>query len=449
MKRVLNSSFIISHSSFMEKRIVLATLGSFGDVHPYIALALELKSRGHHAVIATSEVYREKMDAAGVELHALRPDDLLPSLDEPERMSEFIEKFIDQRTGMKEIVDRLITPYLRVTYDDLTAATRDADLLVTHPLTFIGRLVAEKHNVAWASSALAPASLFSKHDPLVPPQFPSAHKLFKLHPLFFQAAMAFGRLQLRPLTRAVKRLRAEEGLPPSDANPLIEGQHSPALVLALFSKVLAEKQRDYPPNTFITGFPFYDRRDFYGETATPRGLLEFLDAGEPPVVFTLGSAAFWVAKDFYRESINAAQALGKRALLLIGHERNRSSSLPEGVVAFEYAPFGEVLPRASVVVHHGGIGTTGQTLRAGRPQLVMPFSHDQFDNGARVARLGAGRVVPRRDYNTRTATRALQRLLEDESYAARAAEAGRVVQSEDGARTACDLIEEKMFGVRA
>jgi rhamnosyltransferase subunit B len=430
----------------MNKRIVLATFGSFGDVHPYIALALELQRRGHRPVIATHELYREKMESVGVELHPVRPNDM-PSYDEPDRLSAFIEKFMDQRTGMKEIINQLVLPHLRVTYEDLTAAARGADLIVTHPLTFMGRLVAEKQGVAWASSVLAPASLFSKYDPLVPPQFPSMHKLFKLHPLLFQAAMILGRRQLRPLMRAVNEVRVEEGLPPTDANPLLEGQHSPALVLALFSQVLAQPQADYPPHTHITGFPFYDRRDYFGETATPRELFDFLDAGEPPIIFTLGSAAFWVAKDFYRESIAAAQALGKRALLLIGHERNRpAAGLPAGIAAFEYAPFGELLPRAAVVVHHGGVGTTGQTLRAGRPQLVVPFSHDQFDNGARAARLGTALMLPRSKYNARRAARALQKILSDETYAARAAEIGRLVQSEDGARAACDLIEEKMFG---
>ena len=74
----------------MSKRIVLSTFGSFGDVHPYVALARELKARGHMPVVATSEMYREKMDAAGVELFPVRPDDL-PSYDEPERMSAMLE----------------------------------------------------------------------------------------------------------------------------------------------------------------------------------------------------------------------------------------------------------------------------------------------------------------------------------------------------------------------
>src|SRR5205823_2703501 len=151
----------------------------------------------------------------------------------------------------------------------------------------------------------------------------------------------------------------------------------------------------------------------------------------------------WVAKDFYRDSIAAARALGRRALLLIGHERNKlSEPLPEGIAAFEYAPYSEVLPRASAIVHQGGVGTTGQSLRSGRPALVVPHAHDQFDNAARVARLGCARVLPRPKYNAQNATRELSRLLDEPSYATRAAEIGKIVQREDGACAACDAIEE-------
>jgi UDP:flavonoid glycosyltransferase YjiC (YdhE family) len=211
--------------------------------------------------------------------------------------------------------------------------------------------------------------------------------------------------------------------------------------------VLAEPQPDWPRNTRVTGFPFYDRRDRAGDAPElDPGLRRFLDEGPPPLVFTLGSSAIWVAEDFYRESIKAAQALGARALLLIGEERNRPASLPEGVAAFDYAPYGEVLPRARAVVHQGGVGTTGQGLRAGVPSLVVPFSHDQFDNAARVARLGAGRGLPRSDYNAQTAARELRLMLNDKSYAEKAAEVGRQVRSEDGASAASDAIEEVLRG---
>jgi rhamnosyltransferase subunit B len=150
-----------------------------------------------------------------------------------------------------------------------------------------------------------------------------------------------------------------------------------------------------------------------------------------------------VARDFYRDSIEAAQALGHRALLLIGHSRNMPATpLPDGVAAFEYAPYSEVLPRACAVVHQGGVGTTGQGLRSGTPVLILPHAHDQFDNAARVVRLGCGRVLPRPRYNAETAMQELRMLLDDQSYSERAREVGKVVSQEQGATAAADEIEK-------
>jgi rhamnosyltransferase subunit B len=115
---------------------------------------------------------------------------------------------------------------------------------------------------------------------------------------------------------------------------------------------------------------------------------------------------------------------------------------PDGVAAFEYAPYSEVLPRACVIVHHGGVGTTGQALRAGRPVLIVPHAHDQFDNAVRVARLGRGRVLPRPRYNTKTAVHELRNLLDDQSYAECATEVGKTVSQERGASVAADEIEK-------
>jgi UDP:flavonoid glycosyltransferase YjiC (YdhE family) len=259
-----------------------------------------------------------------------------------------------------------------------------------------------------------------------------------------RGVMWLARKRLDALLGPVYELRRQLGLP-RGGNPMMEGQHSPTLVLALYSQVLGAPQPDWPANVRVTGFPFYDRRDRAGDPAAGLApeLEKFLDDGEPPVVFTLGSSAVWVAKDFYTESVEAARALGVRALLLIGEERNRpSGALPEGVAAFDYAPYGELLPRARAIVHQGGVGTTGQALRAGRPTLIVPHAFDQHDNAARAARLGASRTLRRPHYNAAGAVRELRELLRDESYARRSAEVGRVVQSEDGAGSACDAIEE-------
>lgn len=421
------------------KRIVLSTFGSFGDVHPYIAIALELKARGHASVIATSEAYREKTDALGLELHPVRPE--MPSFEQPDEVGKLVERLMGQRDGPEQVIKELVQ-HMPDIYADLDAAAADADLLFTHPLPFAGPLVAQKRRLKWVSSVLAPISFFSAYDPPVPPQLPALHKLMTLSPVVGRVLLRLSLPRLDAISKPVYQLRAQLGLP-RGGSPILAGQHSPTMVLALFSRVLGEPQPDWPPNTRVTGFAFYDRRDYFGETETPRALLQFLDAGPPPIVFTLGSSAIWVAKDFYRDSITAARALGRRALLLIGHPRNMPPApLPDGVAAFEYAPYGEVLPRACAIVHQGGVGTTGQTLRAGRPALVVPHAHDQFDNAARVARLGTARVLPRPKYNAPNATKELRQLLADPGYAQKAAETGRIVQSEDGARAACDAIEE-------
>jgi UDP:flavonoid glycosyltransferase YjiC (YdhE family) len=421
----------------MAKRIVLSTFGSFGDVHPYVAIALELKARGHTPVVATSEAYREKMAAQEIEFCPVRPD--LPSFDQPEELGKLVEDLMDPREGSERVM-QILLPHLQDIYDDLSAAVDGADLLLTHPLPLVGPIVAQVRRLPWVSSVLAPVSFFSAYDPPVLPQLPALYNLMKLSPAIGRGVLRLARRKLDRLMEPVFRLRAELGLPRGE-QPLFSGQHSPACVLALFSRVMATPQPDWPPHTIITGFPFYDRRDCFVESEAPAGLIEFLDAGPPPIVFTLGSSAFWVARDFYRDSISAARALGRRALLLIGHPRNLpSENLPDGVAAFEYAPYSEVLPRACAIVHQGGVGTTGQGLRSGRPVLILPHAHDQFDNAARVERIACGRVLPRPRYCAKSAVTELKALLGDPSYAERAAETGRIVRQENGARAAADAI---------
>jgi len=338
-------------------------------------------------------------------------------------------------------------PHLHDIYEDLDAATNGADLLLTHPLPLVGPIIAQKKRLNWISSVLAPASLLSVYDPVVPPQWQSLYHLMRLSPWVARGVMALAKIKLDKILQPVYELRAELGMPRGE-QPILSGQHSPTKVLALFSKLLAKPQPDWPLNTVVTGFPFYDRRDFFGEKEMPNGLLEFLNNGPAPIIFTLGSSAYWVARDFYRDSIEAARTLGRRALLLIGHPRNTlRSPLPDGVAAFEYAPYSEVLPRACAIVHQGGVGTTGQGMRSGQPVLIVPHAHDQFDNAARVERLGCGRVLSRPRYNAESATGELRLLLEDPRYREEAVKVRDVVREEDGASVAADEIE-KVLGSR-
>jgi rhamnosyltransferase subunit B len=427
------------------KRIVLSTFGSFGDIHPYVAIALELKSRGHLPVIATAEVYREKMDAAGIEFHPVRPD--MPSYDEPDKLTKLSADLIDPHGGMEKVIE-LFTGNLREIYEDVDAAAAQADLLLTHPLPLVGPIVAQKRGLPWVSSVLAPISFFSAYEPPVPPQVPELRHVVGLSSVLGRLFRSIASYKLDTMMESVFKLRAELGLPRGQ-QPMLEGQHSPRMVLALFSELFGQRQPDWPANTRITGFPFYDRRDYFGESETQPELLRFLNDGPPPLVFTLGSSAFWLAKNFYRDSIEAARKLGQRALLLIGHQRNLPAEpLPSGMAAFEYAPFGEVFAQALAIVQSGGVGTTGQALRSGRPQIVVPHAHDQFDNAVRVERLGCGRWLSRPRYNAASISRELAALLEDPKYTSHAGTVGEQVQKENGAAAAADAIEEVLTSTR-
>ena len=169
----------------------------------------------------------------------------------------------------------------------------------------------------------------------------------------------------------------------------------------------------------------------------------FLKASPPPIVFTLGSSAVMDAGAFYTHSAQAAVALGKRAILLIGRDpRNRPATpLPDTILAAEYAPYSQLFPCASLIVHQGGVGTTGQAMRAGKPMLIMPYSHDQPDHAARVTRMGIGRTISRDRYTVESALRELRALLETPAYAQKAAQVGAQVSAENGVEAACDALE--------
>jgi Glycosyltransferase family 28 C-terminal domain len=152
---------------------------------------------------------------------------------------------------------------------------------------------------------------------------------------------------------------------------------------------------------------------------------------DPLMIMTSGS--------FYQESIRATKLLKWRAVLLIGNNPPPADLLAE-IIAVGYVPYSQIFPRACAIVHQGGIGTTAQAMRSGRPTLIMPYSHDQPDNAARVERLGTSRTIPRKHYVATRVAKELQELLEDSSYAAKAAEIGVVLQSENGVGMACDKI---------
>ncbi len=411
--------------------IVLATIGSLGDMHPKIALALELKRRGHHATIAAMEFYRPKIEALGI---GFAP--MAPHLDPDDQ--ELARDLMDARKGSEKILREIIMPNLRAMYDDLSAAVDGADLLITGEIAYAVKSVVERSGVKWVSTSLQPGTFFSAYDPFLPPMAPWFRHLRFLGPGFYRNFYRAIRWTARNWYEPYKAFRRELGLDDGH-DPIFSGKYSSLLHLALFSKVLGSPQPDWPRNTVQPGFCFYD-----GHTEVPEkqpALESFLDSGEPPIVFTLGSAAVMDARDFFDESVKAAKQLSRRAILLYGLFSDPPTGLNDDILGLQYAPYSHVFPRAACVVHQGGVGTTGQTLKAGVPQIIVPFAHDQPDNAARCERLGVARMIGRYKYTSSASAAAIKQVLADPRYVENAAKAGEAVRLEGGTDDACDAIE--------
>ncbi len=410
------------------RKIVLTTVGSLGDLHPYLALGQELVRRGHRPVVATTPVFRERVEAAGIPFAPLRAATT-------EKLSqELIRRVFNGRRGMEYILRQLILPALPTAYADTLLAAEGADLLVAHPLTWATRLVAEKLGISWVSTMLAPTGLLSATDP---PLLPGTEWIHRLHPpqrvwrLLFGLSDRLTRRWLRPYDD----LRRSLGLPDS-GNPLFAGAHAPLRELAMFSPALGPPQSDWPPQTIATGFAFF------AQEAEPTPALDrWLASGSPPVIFTLGSSAVNAPGDFFRESAAAARRIGRRALLL-GAKPGEVAVRPGlDLFCLPYGSYAQIFPCGAAIVHQGGIGTTAEALRAGVPMLVVPFGVDQPDNAARVVRLGVGRTLSRGSYRAHRVARELRLLLDQPSFAAKASVLAITVRTERGVADACDALE--------
>ncbi len=417
----------------MSQRILFATYGSLGDLHPYIALALALKQRGHQPVIASFGIHRAAVEAEGIAFTALRPE-----IEQFGGVSDVVRRLFLSHDGPAYMVKKIFMPHIRASYEDLDSAAAHCDLIVTHPLSFAGPLIAQKRGLPWVSSILSPMSLMSCIEPPLIGPAPWMKSLRKLgvtpYRMVFNLARTIGRRWEQPL----HALRAELNLPPAPPAQF-EGQFSPLLNLALFSPLLATPQIDWPVNTVLCGFPHYD-----GAKATPEllaRLQRFLDAGEPPLVFGLGSSAVMIAGDFWHHAISAAQTLGRRAILLTGATPSLPENLPPTIAAFEYLPYSAVFPHACAVIHQAGIGTFAQALAAGRPQLIVPVAFDQPDNAERAAKLGVARALPFRKVTPARLSGELKQLLGDNRYACNASEVAAKIRQEDAMLIVCERLE--------
>ena len=374
----------------MERPLAIVIgLGSAGDVHPNIGLALALRERGFQVLFIGPEVFKPLAERTGLAFTGVGSEaEYQAALNDPDLWHPV--------RSFRVVSQRLILPAVRPIFDIIQQNFTPGQTVVAAPsFAFGARIAHEKLGVPLATVHLQPIIFRSA---IQPSCFGFPDILAALPPvlrrLYFQIADKL--FVDRALVGPVNTFRAELGLAP--VYHLFDAWiHSPQLVIGLFPEWFAPPQPDWPANVSLTGFPLWDERDIH--TAS-KELETFLAAGDPPLLFTAGSAMLH-AKSFFDVSAEVCRSAGYRGLFLTQFPEQLPSQLPPSVRHFSYIPFSTVLPRVGAIVHHGGIGTASQAIAAGIPQLIVPFSHDQPDNAVRIRRLGIGDFVLPRTYKTR------------------------------------------------
>ena len=406
--------------------VILATVGTDGDVFPHIGLGAVLRARGHRVTLAAPEPYRTRADALGVEFCPLvTAAEVAQMLADPDLWRPF-------RSGM--MMARWGGPMIPRQYKMLAElAAQPGSVLVANPGLLAARLVQEKLGTPTASLLLQPGLLPSN---TAPPEMPGGTTMpawlpGPLRPLYWLAVDAAGYALVAP---SLNRVRAGLGLSP--VRRVFRWWLSPDLVIGLFPRWYAAPQPDWPRQLRLAGFGRFDGT----QAELPEDVRIFCEEGPPPIAFTFGTGMRHAA-GLFRMAVAACEDIGARALLLTKYPEVLPSRLPSRVRHCSFAPFRQLLPLCGAVVHHGGIGTTAAALEAGCPQLVLPLAWDQPDNAARVVKLGAGLTLGLRRRNTGHVSRALVRLMAPE-VGERCRAIARQARGQDGFQIAAEWVEQ-------
>jgi rhamnosyltransferase subunit B len=410
---------------------VLTPVGSAGDINPFVMIGRALRRRGHRVTLIGPAVFGEVAVAAGLEFVAVgTAADFERATNNPDLWHP--------RRGPRVVFGE-IAPQLRAGYAAIERVYEPGDtVLVGHSLSFFTRVFEERRGAPAVTVHLSPGVFRSDFRQSAMPNGAdlSGWPRWMKRTLWW----AVDRVGIDPLIAPpLNAWRAELGLPPV-TRVFKSWFHSPQRVVALFPDWFGDPQPDWPAQTRLTGFVLSDESCGPSAAGPDRELDAFLAAGDPPIVFTPGSANRFAA-GFFGAALAATSAIERRAVFVTRYREHLPRSLPSSVHHAPYASFGRLFPRAAVAVHHGGIGTCAQAFAAGVPQLMMPIGFDQPDNAARATRLGVAAAIAPKSFSGPRVAATLQRLLADDGVTRQCRRWREQVEAADALGRACDLIE--------
>ncbi len=418
--------------------ILIITVGTRGDVQPYVALGRGLRAAGHTVTLCTCSRFREFILDHGL-AYGYMTDELLQLFDNP-GVRAALENALGP-VGLLKIITRLLKKskpiHRQMLIDSWDAArTSDPDLVLFHPKGMAGIHIAEKLGIPAVMATLQPMLIPSAEVPNM--GFPEwklggwynrlTHKmvhlafctLFKTFDTFRRDILGIGRFP-----RASGALRLANGRP----YPILHG----------FSPLVIPTPGDWPAQAHVTGYWFLDHA---GPWEPPADLKAFLHQGPPPVYVGFGSMAGRRPQRLTRIVIAALQQARLRGVLATGWGGLDADRLPDTIFKIETAPHDKLFPHMAAVVHHGGAGTTGAGLRAGKPTVICPFLADQPYWGRRVLALGTGPPpLAQKKLTVAKLAQALRTAVDNRSMRRKAAALGEGLRREDGVANAVALIE--------
>jgi UDP:flavonoid glycosyltransferase YjiC (YdhE family) len=420
-------------------RVIFTTLGSTGDLFPLLPVARELVRRCHVVRFAANPTFRRTVEGEGLDFV---PVGVELGADEYLTHPEILSPQLGGLVGLRSLFRHFLLPHLRRVFEDLRAATRGYDALLAHPAQLAAPMVAEALSIPWLTLSMFPGNIPSCH---TVPQG-SMHRAFagRLGERLNLFAWDVGRWTLRrefdgPLNGIRRSLGLRE-----KRDLFLLGGLSPRGVLLLCSEHYAGRPADWPAHVICTGFTPFDAP--YGQ-AVPEALRQFLEAGDPPVLVSLGDSAAFAPEDFFDQARRALEGIGQRGVFLVGRSANLESfpaDRPERLAAFPFAPFSEVLPSCAAFVHAGGFGATSAALHIGVPQVIVPRAFDQPWHAERVRALGLGASVPWARRSVARIQEALQGVLRDAAVHKRARAMADTLSPKDGPLRAADRIEQML-----
>ncbi len=401
-----------------------------GDIYPFLKLAVALIERGNRVTFLGSGPHADYVRKKGVPFHSIFSN---------EEFSQIISEsdLWHPQKGARivfEAISRRIDPIL----DFVAGLSADQALtFICHPLVLpcVALVGANRVGVLIVGAYLAPSSLRSYCDPMTLGVLRIPHWMpFFLRRWMWQLADKY---YIDPfIVPALNEARKLKGLPP--VSHFFEHMQSiPDLSVTFFPCWFSETRSDWPQPMYRVNFPLYDPNPvnhFSDE------LNLFLMAGDAPIIFTPGTGNRH-ATNYFKIALQASVLLGKRAIFLTKYPEQIPIDLPSTVIWQEYLPLHQLLPKAAVLVHHGGIGTVAEALRAGVPQLIIPLAFDQFDNAACVERLGAGVSLLHTSLSVDRLIKKLRELFSSDKVAAHCELAASRFADGDKMDSLCETIE--------